>query len=174
MPLERKAPLVAAADGSANANIADVIGNRTDSHSTRTLYGRVKTANEHVHGPAKVIPTGAAGATLICGDSNAWDLGSFVVLAATNAITKDFDIHFINFENLSANATYELVIYSGADASEVEIGRIRAVRTDKKDTAVGTPFMCALQDANTQIKGKVMSSTGATDSVVVSLFYHVY
>jgi len=38
----------------------------------------------------------------------------------------------------------------------------------------GTPFMCALQDANTQIKGKVMSSTGATDTVTISLFYHTY
>lgn len=174
MPLERKAPVVAPADGTGNANIADVIGNRTDMHSTSTLAGLVNLLTEHVHEAAKVIPTGTVGLTITCDTNSAWDLGAFGILAATNAITSDFDIHYINVENMTANATYEIVIYAGANASEVEIGRLRTVRTDKKDTAIGSPFMCPLQDANTQIKAKVMSSTGAADQVTLSMEYHTY
>ncbi len=165
---------VPSVDGSDNDQIRDVIGNRGDHHTISTLTGRLHLLEEHTHNRSRVIPSGAAGVVVTAGDSNAWDLGSFVVMVATNAITADFDIHFVTIEVMSANATYEIVLYSGADASEVEIARFRIVRVTNQVRSEAISIITPVVAANSQIKAKVMSSTGALDSVTLSLHYHIY
>jgi len=163
-----------AADGTDNILMRDVIGNRTDGHATTTLKGDHHMFHDHFHHVAKVIPSGTAAAQVTCGDAQAWDLGEFAVIAATNAIDDDFDVHFINVEAMSANATYELVLYSGADASEVEVGRIRFVKTAGQTKAEGIPFGTPMIAVNTQIKAKVMSSSGNADTIDITIHYHDY
>ena len=167
-------PPVPGVDSADNSSMRDVIGNKSDTHDGTSIRAVVHTLDEHAHKAAQAIPTGAAGVVVTCGDSNAWDLGNFAVLIATNAIDEDFDIHFIVMEAMSANATYEVVLYSGADGSEVEIGRVRVVRITNQVRSEDLPFQCQLQAANAQIKAKVMSSTGALDTVTMSLYYHTY
>ncbi len=161
-------------DSPENILVRDVVGNKDDEHGTMSVAGQVHELVEHTHEAAKCIPSGAAGVVVTAGDSEAWDLGSFAVMSATNAIDEDFDIHFVVVEVMSANATYEIVLYAGADGSEVEIGRVRVVRVTNQvrssHLAIQTPIIAA----NTQIKAKVMSSTGALDAVTLTLFYHIY
>lgn len=161
-------------DSPANATMRDVVGNKDDEHNTMSMAGQIHELIEHTHKVAKTIPSGAAGVVVTAGDSEAWDLGSFAVMAATNAIDEDFDIHFIVVEVMSANATYEIVLYAGADGAEVEIGRVRVVRVTNQVRSSHLAIQTPIIPANTQIKAKVMSSTGSTDAVTLTLFYHEY
>ncbi len=167
-------PTVPAADAATNLTLRDVVGNKDDEHGTMSLAGQIHELVEHTHEAAKCIPSGAAGVVVTAADSGAWALGSFAVMAATNAITSAFDIHYIVVEAMSANATYEIVLYSGADAAEVEIGRVRVVRVTNQVRSSHLAIQTPVIPANTQIKAKVMSSTGALDTVTLSMFYHIY
>ena len=162
-----------ASNSTANSTVSNVVGSKTDTHLGDSLYAKVHTLDEHAHSGCKVIPTGAPGVTLTA-NATAWTLGSFGTVVATNAIASVFDIHFINIEAMSDNATYEIVLYAGADASEAEIGRVRVTRTTNHVKKDGVVFQCPLQPANTQIKGKVMSSSSSADTATISLYYHTY
>ncbi len=167
-------PSVPAVDSSNNLTSRDVIGNKLDEHNTTSITGQIHELIEHTHKEAMAIPSGAAGVVVTAGDSEAWDLGSFAVMAATNAIGEDFDIHFVVVEVMTATATYEIVLYAGADGAEVEIGRVRVVRVTNQVRSAHLAIQTPLIPANTQIKAKVMSSTGALDALTLSLFYHEY
>jgi hypothetical protein len=136
-----------------------------------TGFDKAKITEEHFHGAAKVFPTLAAGET-VTGAAGAWTLGAFAEIVPVDTITEDFDIHYINIEDASADDIYELVLY----AATTEIGRIRFV----VDTGVGgggfpgLPFQCAIQPKNTQIQAKVASSGGGADTVDISIHYHEY
>ncbi len=165
---------VPAVDSAVNITTRDVAGNKLDTHDGNSLAAHAHTTDEHQHSVGKVIPSGQAGITLTAGDANPWTLGGFEVLAATNAITNVFDLHFLIVEAMSANATYEIVVYSGADASEVEVGRVRIVRVTNQVRSATLPIQTPMIAANAQIKGKVMSSSGNLDTVTISLQYHIY
>jgi hypothetical protein len=159
-------------DSVANLVWGDVIGNKTDTHNGDSLYAISEILLDHVHSAAKVYPTGAVGETVTAGDASPWTLGAYEEIIPASTIGTDFDIHYINVEGVSAAATYELVLY----AATVEIGRIRfaSVGIPAADIFSSVPFQCSIQPADTQIQAKVMSSTGNTDTVTVSLYYHTY
>lgn len=159
---------------STNNNIwGDVIGNKIDTHNGNSLYSKIKTVLEHVHSSAKVYPTLANGVT-ITGATGAWTLGSFAEIIPASTITSDFDIHFISIENISANDVYELVLYKGAVSSEIEIGRIRFVKTALIEAVLNVPIQTPIISANERISAKLASAGGGSDTATVSLFYHVY
>lgn len=164
---------VPTADSAANTTMSDVIGNKSDSHAGNSIMAGIDELKEHTHSRAKCHPTLAAGVT-VTGGAGAWALGNYAVLVAANAITSDFDIHYVHAEAVSANDTYEIVLYSGADGAEVEIGRIRMTRSATIDSPTSLPFSCPIIPANTQIKAKVASSSGGGDTVALSIFYHTY
>lgn len=161
---------VPTADSADNAQMRDVIGNKTDTHDGNSIRALTHTLEEHIHKDSKCYPTGANPVTVTCGDSNPWVLGAFVEIVPANAIASDFDIHFINAESISANGSYELVIYAVA----TEIGRLRFARSTNQVRANGLPFQCEIQPANTQIRAKIMSSTGVANTADISIFYHIY
>ena len=116
---------VPTADSANNRTTRDVIGTKTDTHNGDSLMAAAHTVDEHFHKSSQVYPTLADG-VLVTATANDWtDLGAFAVIVATNGITSDFDIHFVNVETVSAVGHYELVLYSGADAAEVEVARVR-------------------------------------------------
>ncbi len=165
---------VPAVDSALNLTSRHVIGNKSDTHDGDSLASFAHITDEHQHSICMVLPSGQAGVTLTAGNADPWTLGGFEVMAATNAITNIFDLHFIVVEAMSANATYEIVLYSGADAAEVEVGRIRIVRVTNQVRSATLPIQTPMIAANSQIKAKVMSSTGALDTVTISLQFHVY
>ena len=144
-----------------------------DTHADATLMGRTEMFVEHFHGIDAVTPSMGLG-VLLASSALAWTLGDFAVLVATNAIAGDFDFHWLNIEDASANGVYELVFYAGADASEVEIGRKRFVRETNKAARAGLQIMTPLLDANTQVKVKLASSNAVADTARISVDYHTY
>lgn len=128
---------------------------------------RLDIIYEHGHSESKCYPTLANGVAVLGGI--AWTLGNFVEIIPVNTITKDFDIHFISIEGLSAVDTYEIVLY----AAETEISRVRVARTANQDSTTQVPIQTPMLKANTQIQAKSASSGGG-DTAIISLHYHEY
>ena len=165
---------VPAVDSAANSTIRDVVGNKSDTHDGTSIAARLHTLDDHAHGKSEVYPTMADG-VVVTATANVWtDLGAFAVIAPTNAITVDFDIHFVSVENISANGVYEIVLYAGADAAEVEIGRKRFSQNAVQDSIVNVPFQTPMIAANTQIKAKLASDNAVANTVTISLSTHPY
>lgn len=160
-------------NSTANAYPADVIGNKTDNALGNSLYSLAYKIHKHLHTASVVRPTMAAGVT-VTKDAAAWTLGSFATIIPTGSVTAPFDIHSINFDSISANGTFEIVLYAGADGAEAEICRTRFTRTTAADIANDSPVMTAVQPANTQIKAKLAGSSSGADNVVISLRLHSY
>jgi len=164
---------VPAQDSAANVVWGDVIGNKTDTHNGNSLYALGETQEEHFHSASKVYPTLADGVT-VTGAAGAWTLGGFVEIVPASTIADDFDIHHISIEAINNVDVYELVLYKGAVASEVEIGRVRFTKTSNLDSTFNMPFQCAILDNTERISAKVASKGGGSDSVDISIYYHLY
>lgn len=162
---------VPAQDSADNNFIEDVVGNKTDTHAGNSLYAMTETLLEHVHSASKVYPTLATAVTVTAGAS--WVLGNFVEIVPASTITSDFDIHHVYVDSISANDTYELVLYKGAISSEIEIGRVRFAKNSNFDAIVNQPFQTTLLLANERISAKVASS-GGSNNVSVGIMYHTY
>lgn len=158
-------------DSADNTNWGDVIGNKTDTHDGDSIAARTETLLDHVHHQSYVYPTLANGVTITGGA--AWTLGNFTEIVPASTITSDFDIHHVSIEAISANDVYELVLYKGALASEVEIGRVRFTKNAALDATLNVPMQTPIVDANERISAKIASATGS-DTATISLFYHIY
>ena len=159
--------VVPAADSADNANMRDVIGNKTDTQAGNSLYALVDTLNDHIHTEAKVYPTLANGVEVLGGA--AWTLGDFVEIVPADTIAAPFDIHYINIEALSVAEVYEIVLY----AVSTEIGRIRVAKDAIQAGLNSKPITTPIIPANTQIRAKSASESGA-DTATISLSYHTY
>lgn len=136
----------------------------------KSTFDYVHILEEHAHSMSKVYPTLAAGIDVI--SDIAWTLGAFTEIIPINTITSPFDIHWIITEDVTDDETYELVLYN----VEVEIGRVRFAADNpagNRITVSPLPILTAIQPANSQIQAKVASS-GATETVTISLSYHTY
>lgn len=136
----------------------------------KTTFDNTHILEEHMHSESKVYPTMGAGVSIASGA--AWTLGNFTELIPASTIGEAFDIHWLVVESATDDETYELVFY----AVETEISRVRFVA----DVAAGNriniapiPTLMKIQPADTQIQCKVASS-GATETVVISVLYHTY
>lgn len=144
--------------------MAHIAGNETG-------YDRIITINEHFHSAQNVYPTGAAGIT-ITGAAGAWTLGDYAEIVPVNTITSDFDLHWINIEAVSAAGIYEIVLY----AATTEIGRKRSAILGTPANIIVPPMRVQTEiiDKNTQIQAKVMNAAGGSETITISLDYHVY
>jgi hypothetical protein len=153
--------------------ISSIIGTLTDSHTANTVTGHLDALYDHAHSIQKVYPTLANGIT-VTGAAGAWTLGNYAVIVPTNTIASDFDIHYLNISAYNANDTFELVLYSGADGSEVEIGRARFTRLTNVGSSPHVHFQTPIIPANTQIKAKIASQAGTSNTATISILYHLY
>ena len=154
-------------------SIDDKIGVATDIASNQTVLGYNNSLYQHVHQSAKCYPTLANGVVLT-GGVPAWTLGNFIEIIPANAITSMFDIHYLNFEGASATDSYELVLYKGLGGSEIEIGRVRTSRESATSGITNVPIQIPAQMANTRISAKLASKSGSSDTVTISVYYHIY
>lgn len=158
---------VPSVDSVDNIKSSDVIGNKSDTHSGDSLFAKVSALNEYFHSVSKVYPTLAGGVTLTAGA--AWTLGALVEIVPASTITSDFDIHAIDIEDISANDTYELVIYYGA--GDTEAGRIRFVRNAVQSATLNIPIHMPVIPANSRVRAAVACSTGGF-TADISIRYH--
>ena len=92
----------------------------------------------------------------------------------TDVIPDDFAIHRISINSLSANGSYEVVLFSGASGSEVEIARTsatrNAVQSQEGTAAINTPLL----EGKTRVSARLLSSNAAADTCVVKVEYNTY
>lgn len=159
-----------AVDSADNDDMADVLGQKGDSHSGNSVYALAHILDEHIHSIPFSYPTLANGVT-VTGHANAWTLGSFVEIIPVNTITDDFDIHWVSISNISANDTYELYLYNGTTLIEMcpEFSRVTGV-----GTIIAFPSQCPRQAANSQIQAKLASKAGGGRTADVKLNGHPY
>lgn len=116
-----------------------------------------------------VYPTLTAG-VIVNGGVGAWGLSAAVTeIIPTNAIGAAFKLIGINISQISANDTYELVLYSGTAGNEVEIGRKRFT---KIATGNMPPMMFKTESlpANTRVSAKLASASGG-DNITLATEY---
>lgn len=164
---------VPAQDSAANYSVADVVGNKADTHDGNSLYALAETNEEHNHSAGKVYPTLADGVVLTAvTDASTWTLGSLVEVVPASTITSDFDIHHVLVEAMSANSVYEIVLYAGA--GDTEVGRVRCVKNAVQSGTLNLPMQTPLIVANSRIRAAVASEGNNGETVTISLKYHTY
>lgn len=146
----------------------------SEAYSSKTVGGRLITMDEHMHGQQWCYPTLADGVT-VTGAAGAWALGAITEVIPADTKTLPYDIHYINVEAASPAAdVFEIVLYSGAVASEVEVGRIRFTKSSAVDTQSGLPFQMDIVPGNTRLSAAMASASGGSDTITISVEGHDY
>ena len=141
-------------------------------YASKTSGGRIKAMADHIHSAQFVRPTLAAGVQ-VTGDGAAWTLGVKAEIIAANDVASPFDIHWVNIEAASAADTYEIVLYKGLAAAEIEVGRLRFTKSAAVDLQMGVPFQMEIVPANTRISATCASASGGVN-VTISVMGHTY
>ena len=152
-------------------------GSSTDLWTqTKTLLGFSNASYQHIHMPAKVYPTLAPDAEVTT-SATANTLGDAVQLIPADEIATPFDIHWLNISDMSANGTYEIVLYIAADAGLTdltEIGRVRVTRTANITSSDNTFIQVPVIPASSRIATKAACTESGAKTVKFSVHYHGY
>jgi hypothetical protein len=136
------------------------------------MADKIHILEEHAHSPQKIYPP-SANAIVLTAAASAWTHGTKVEIIPAGAISEDIDIHWANITSLSANGEYEVIVYKGAVASEVEIGRVPAERTSVQSQEGNQPMLTRLLKGE-RVSASVATSTGNADTCKIKLSYHEY
>lgn len=166
---KRAGHTLAEVDGTGNLDIADVIGNRDDDHSTITLAGRAHMLHDHAHKSQNVYPTLADG-IVVTSSAVAWTLGNFIEIIPASTIISPFDLHFLDISSISANDNYELVIY----AVEVKIACVSFTKSAGGEPNVPLRIQTPINLANAQIQAKLASKAALARTIELKIQYHIY
>lgn len=173
MPLNNPADTtVPDINSTANILSRDVTGNKLDTHDGTSTRAIAHKLNEHFHTAQDVYPTLADGVTLTTGADD-WEQGAFIEIVPADTITKDFDIHEVVVESVNtADKTYELHLYSGAD--DILIGKARFAAGSVRGGVPNVHEQMDLIAANSRIRSKLAIADGGSKTLVLSLRYHTY
>ena len=157
-----------------NTYISQVIGNKNDSVIGTSLYSEAKRIDSNLHSSSKVYPPLADAITISKVNISSWgvDTTTTTVISA-NAITSTFNIYAVCVGAISDADQYELIIYSGAVSSEIEIARIPF---DKRAYLLETiaEVHSPIQSANARISAKLSAKGAAARSIDIKLCYQLY
>lgn len=162
---------VPAADSAANVDMADVIGNKTDTHDGDSIYSRLDEVYDNLNLERKTYPTLAAGAAVVSANSN-WAYGAYSVVVPASTITADFHILNVSIEGCNRDATFQLELYKGA-VNDV----VTAVRFNITGGFFGNQVYFVGSEevpANSQVRARLASSNGAAEiaTITISIIYY--
>jgi hypothetical protein len=168
-------------NSAANILMRDVIGSKDDIvtvphvEGITSILGFLHTGYYHAHGKSFSYPDNADDVLLTSG-SGAWsESGDIIEVIPANALdVDDFDLHWINISNISANATIQIDIFAGAAESEVRIGSSRSSRSTNQSRNGPAKVQIPQRLINTRISCRVNDSTSGTITVLVSFEGHYY
>lgn len=156
------------------------IGSRGDlvvvpyKEGKNTLMAFSHTGYYHVHGAAFIYPKYAAPITLTSAVA-AWAItGAITEIIPSNAIKKDFDLHWASMSDISATLDGIIDIFAGEAGSEVLIGSVDVVRTSNFSREGAAPSQVPQIPANTRISCRFTDSTASSRTVRVKFYGHVY
>ena len=137
---------------------------------TGSLAAKVNTLGAYFSEKLRVYPTLAAGTTIVS-DNTDWGLGTITQIMPASTVAVDFYLHALVIESCTKDGVYEMVIYQGADDTEVA-----RVRFAVAGGFFGNFFVLSgpLIPANARIRAQLACNTGlaAAATMTVSLSYH--
>lgn len=143
-----------------------------DNAGNKNLFGILCRLQQQFKNQIKVYPSLQNGSRVIAAVGT-WVLGDYVEIIPLNAITEIYNIYAIVIENSNTEDIYELVLYKGTTGNEVEIGRVRFMKSDKKGQGSSTiEFRCKCLGANERVSAKIASSLGSNGYVDISVLYN--
>jgi len=163
-----------------NNLIKTTVGKKSDfvhvpfQNGDNTLYGYMKTSYYHVHGKSFLYPDKANPVTLTS-SAPAWsETGNITEIIPAGAITRDFDLHWVNISDMPANLYGVVDIFAGAVGQEVKIGSVDCVRTSNFSQEGNRPVQIPQLKAGTRVSCRFSDSTTSARSVTVKFYGHLY
>jgi hypothetical protein len=162
---------VADADSAANVNIADVIGNKLDTHQGNSIYSLLDEVYDNLNNERLCYPSLADGVTVVSGNTN-WGYGAYATVVPVDTITHDFHIIAVSLEACNRDAVFQLELYKGA-ADDV----VQAVRFAIAGGFWGNSvYVLGSEEvaANSQVRARLASSNGGAQiaTIRISIVYY--
>lgn len=162
---------VPTADSTANANMADVIGNKTDTHEGNSIYSRLDEVYDNLNNERLCYPSLANGVSVVSANAD-WTYGNYATVVPVSTITNDFHIIAVSIEACDRDAVFQLELYKGA-ADDV----VQAVRFAVNGGFFGNQIYVLGSEeveANSQIRARLASSNGAAQiaTIAISIVYY--
>lgn len=161
IPSSGSTPPVASADSTANSNIADVIGNKTDT--AQTTVGTTRSLMGYLKGVLTTVLTLMVAPTTVETSTFSVDpmAGAYTqLIASTGSAIKAITVSG-NFYNIAADATITLEVATGAGGAEV----VCATHRSRWTTAItaGSYYLSVRLNkaASTRIAVKGTQSSGS-------------
>jgi hypothetical protein len=164
---------IPAQNSSANATIADVIGNKTDDHLGNSLFARLDELYDQFQAERFTYPTLAAGAAVVSANTD-WTFGAYATVIPASTIANPCHITIVSIESCDRNAVFELQLYQGTSDTVITSARF-AVEGGFFGNQLYT-VLSAEVPANAQVRARLASSNGtalvATITISVVYFMH--
>jgi len=144
-------------------------------YAENKILAHLNTSYFHAHGKAFVYPDHADD-VLLTSSAAAWsETGAIIeVIPVGGLLAIDFDIHWINLSNLSANGTYQVDVFKGAPGSEIRIGATRANRSTNQTRNGPSRIQIPQQVIDERISCRLSDSTSSAQTLLVSFEGHYY
>ena len=142
--------------------------------SENSLMAYTRTGYYHVHGASFIYPDKANPVTLTSNAASWNATGTIVEIIPADTITKNFDLHWCNVSDISADLYGVVDLFAGASGQEVKIGSIEVTRTSNFSQEGNKPIQIPQQAANTRISARFSDSTSSARTCKIKLYGHVY
>ena len=162
-------------DSADNAQMRDVIGNKTDTHDGNSMASHSHIFNEHFHSPVFIKPN-LAGSITLTSDAGTWAAmnATKTEIIPAGGVTSIFDIHFMDISDISANGEYQIELYKGGIGAEISIGNFGTGRNAVQSQEGARPIITEMLPANTRISAALSSSNAGANTLMIKLEGHMY
>lgn len=161
-------------DGFDNIHMRDVIGNKNDGHNSISISGQHHRFDDHFHSVVFCRPE-LSDSIQLTKAAGVWAaLPAPTEIIAAGQITNDFDLHFLNISEISANGEYEIALYQGGAGNEILIGCFGVIRTAVQSQEGSRNIITPLILANTRISAALSSGNAAQNTINIKLEGHEY
>ena len=162
-------------DSADNAQMRDVIGNKTDTHDGDSLRAVAHIICEHFHSAVFIKPN-LAGSVTLTSDAGAWAAmnATKTEIIPVGEITSIFDLHFMDISDISANGGYQIELYKGGIGAEISIGNFGTGRNAVQSQEGARSIITEMLPANTRISAALSSSNAGANTLTIKLEGHMY
>jgi hypothetical protein len=159
--------------------ISSKLGENTSfwGNSSKTVLAYSNSTYKHIHNPSYVYPDDCSLVTAVT-SATANTFGEFAQLVGVGGIPVNFDIHWANIQNITANGTYIVELHEVSEAdlqvSEKYLGAFSVSRQDNFTRSFQVYTQVPVIQANKRIGVRVKKGDAGAGNVVFNVMYHDY
>lgn len=143
--------------------------------NSETVLAYLQTGYYHVHGTPFTYPD-YSNSILLTAGAGVWNqTGTIVEIIPENTILADFDLHWVDIYDISANGEIKIDIFAGNLGAEQLIGGTKVFRSAVFSQEGPKRIQVAQQPANTRISCRISDNTaGQLTCKLLSFDGHLY